>query len=235
MLATLTRRHIRGRVIMVNAMKSLRGSISGIKGVCLYSLKRQFERIEIQDLPHVDADTLGELRERMARSRSYLEYGSGGSTVLASTLVKGDIVSVESDRKFARAVRDKTRDASNVTVLHANIGPTGPWGRPMLNLPTRWRTYPELPWNYQTSVPDLIFVDGRFRVACVLYSLLQLPSNWTGTFILDDYEKRRDGYSAIEEFIASPEAIGRSLSFTIGRFDRTHCADRLTEHLADWR
>ena len=63
--------------------------------------------------------------------------------------------------------------AGRVSLNHVNVGPTGAWGIPSdEQCKHLWPRYPELPWA-RGSDHDLIFVDGRFRVACVLHAALR--------------------------------------------------------------
>jgi hypothetical protein len=60
-----------------------------------------------------------------------LEYGSGGSTVMAAELGK-TVVSVESDLDWAERLAEHLAPISATAVVHhADIGPTGAWGVPM--------------------------------------------------------------------------------------------------------
>ena len=104
---------------------------------------------------------------------------------------------VESDAAFLRAVRKRLKSIpephSQVTLIFVNIGLTEEWGIPVFKRPTRrrvarWRHYVAAPWEKLRTLgiePDTILVDGRFRVACVLQSLLNLSSrrdlSWSTT------------------------------------------------------
>jgi len=160
-------------------------------------------------------------------------------------------VSVESDAHYLAAVRRRlTADAIGTNyfrrtatkLIHVNIGFTVDWGIPAYTRPTRrriqrWENYPAAPWRYFRSIgqqPDLILVDGRFRVACVLESLLNLsPVNHT-LILLDDYITRPH-YQAVERF-ADLEMVGRMAVLHPRRvWDRSE-ASRLIEHYrSDYR
>ena len=133
----------------------------------------------IAEAPAFEADSVPLFAERLAVAGSYLEFGSGGSTVLAAK-VGVPFVSVESDRYFLRAVRRKLTDTGRLdpdsqTLLHVDIGLTEAWGAPLMHTPTpervaRWRRYPRAPWIALARLPGphLVLIDGRFRVACAL-------------------------------------------------------------------
>src|SRR5688572_31929703 len=54
--------------------------------------------------PMLEGALHDELSAAMRSATSYLEYGSGGSTLLAASLVRGTVLSVESDRAFRDAI-----------------------------------------------------------------------------------------------------------------------------------
>jgi hypothetical protein len=177
----------------------------------------RMRRCEVPDEPHFDAASSVYFRDQLARARNYLEYGSGGSTVLANQMVT-NLVSVDSDASFLADVRRKlsqTDRRAMAKLIHVNIGMTVDWGFPVFQKPTRrrvrrWEEYAKAPWRYFRTIgqqPDLVLVDGRFRVACVLESLLGLSPLSETQILVDDYIDRPE-YSVIEEY-ADVEMVGR--------------------------
>jgi hypothetical protein len=178
---------------------------------------QRFKGFETPTEPELDPETIAFLEAELAKARLYVEYGSGGSTILADRLGTRTI-SVESDRWYAAAVR-KGLHGSSVTILTPNIGLTGPWGYPMLRRKTwwrlrKWRRYVVAPFA-SGEVPDLIFVDGRFRVACALEAarrILELRKQ--ATIIIDDYEGRPE-YRKVEQHLGPARMVGRSGVFRV--------------------
>jgi hypothetical protein len=167
--------------------------------------------------PHFDQESTVYFRDQLAKARNYLEYGSGGSTILANQLVI-NLVSVDSDGSFLADVRRKLAEHDRramIKLIHVNIGLTQDWGMPVFTRPTRrrlrrWDEYSKAPWRYFRTIgqqPDLILVDGRFRVACVLESLLSLSPLSETQILLDDYVGRSH-YDVVEQF-ADIELAGR--------------------------
>lgn len=160
------------------------------------------------------------LEARLKQSRCFLEYGSGGSTRLAGVLNVPRIVSVESDRNFARAVRvavKKSGSKSVHTTIVPNIGKTKAWGYPVGFEAFRlWPNYALRAWEFireKNLSPDLVLIDGRFRVGCFLASLMEARP---GTAILfDDYVPRQDVYGLVERYLAPSELIDRSAAFVV--------------------
>ncbi len=157
------------------------------------------------------------------------------------------VYSVDSDLIFVTRVRealgrlapDKT---SNTTLLYANIGFTREWGQPVFRYPAparlaRWRQYCEKPWaslKKDGHVPDMVLVDGRFRVACALRSLQQLMSRPDAILIVDDYVGR-DWYREIERFGVMVDTVGRMAVFRPKVVDPAEIENSIQRFTADWR
>ncbi len=148
-----------------------------------------------------------------------LEYGSGGSTVLASEMRDKRVFSVESDKNWADMMQiwlaeNPPSSGTKVDVIWSNVGKTGEWGRPIGD--GAWRRYPNYPlaiWQQQDFVqPDVVLVDGRFRPGCAMATAFCTAR--PVVMLVDDYQRRR-GYHAIEEFLGSPHMIGRMAEFEV--------------------
>jgi hypothetical protein len=157
------------------------------------------------------------LRDAYAGARVIVEYGSGGSTVLAGERPEGTVFSVESDALW---LADMARwfavhpPKSRVELHHADIGPTRAWGFPKgRKARDSWPDYALSVWDRPDFItPDLVLVDGRFRLACMLTTLYAI----TGPTILlvDDYIDRVP-YHRFESLVGAPMLIGRMARFDI--------------------
>ena len=121
-----------------------------------------------------------------------LEYGSGGSTVLAAE-AGAEVWSVESDAALAQGMRDwfaAHPAKGGVHVLHADIGPTRDWGHPADESAVRqWPDYALKVWEMPGfRHPDVVLVDGRFRLACFLTVAYRITR--PVTLFFDDYVPR---------------------------------------------
>lgn len=162
--------------------------------------------------PQEESDAL---KEAYSSARVILEYGSGGSTVLAAEMSGKLVFSVESDRMWALGLQKQmaTGDyASPATVYYVDIGRTGRWGRPIDESGwVRYIDYPNAIWDEAFfRHPDVILIDGRFRVACLLNALVRITRPVTVLF--DDYVDRRP-YHIIDEFLEPREIAGRMAIF----------------------
>ncbi|SEL08145.1 hypothetical protein LVO79_06955 [Roseivivax marinus] len=169
--------------------------------------------------------TLGEpeealLRAEYARADVILEYGSGGSTVVASEMPGKRVTSIESDPDWAAMMRgwfsgNPPAAGTSVDVHWCDIGPTRDWGHPTNE--DNWRNFARYPleiWERRDFVhPDVVLVDGRFRLGCALAAAYCAERPLT--LLFDDYAHRAH-YHRIEGFIGAPAAIaGRMARFDI--------------------
>lgn len=141
------------------------------------------------------------LRDSLFSSRSYLEYGAGHSTLMAAGFSGLSITSVESDLQFLRDHMlaypeiKEVISRESLRFLSVDIGPTRDWGHPCDKSKSfLWPNYALCPYRTLFQ-PDLVLVDGRFRVACVLVAFLASPN---ATILIHDYGRTR--YHVIEQF-----------------------------------
>lgn len=164
--------------------------------------------------PPAEADFL---RQEYERASVILEYGSGGSTILASEMPGKRVFSVESDRAWAMRMQariDELAPASPASIHYFDIGPTGEWGRPLgkENWPLFFR-YPIDIWEKTYfRHPDVILIDGRFRPACLAAAgmMCQRPVR----VLFDDYAER-PLYHVIEQIFHRGDMIGRMAVFDV--------------------
>jgi glycosyltransferase involved in cell wall biosynthesis len=154
------------------------------------------------------------LRQAYAGARVILEYGSGGSTVLAARS-GARVFAVESDRAWAKAMQAHLAPLSDRAVVHfANVGRTGDWGMPLVpRAAPRYHRYALTVWDRPDfEPPDLVLIDGRFRCACLLTVMLR--ASRPTTVLFDDYASRLY-YHAVEGLAQKEEMIGRMARFTV--------------------
>lgn len=179
--------------------------------------------IEIPDQPAFDPEFEDLFREKIQQAKYYLEFGSGASTVLAAQ-AGVEAICVESDRKYADAVLKKVGSEAPVTIIYSDIGLTEEWGYPVFTRPSnakhdRWRNYTEKAFSQISrsgKFPDMILVDGRFRVACALASAFHAKkAEANAALYIDDYVGR-EHYKQVEDFLGTPLIVGRTACFSIG-------------------
>lgn len=154
------------------------------------------------------------LRNRYEAAGTILEFGSGGSTILAAELGR-TVMSVESDKDWAKRMAAQLATISDkAKVHHADIGPTGPWGAPARARDFRkFHAYALSVWDRPDfQEPDLVLIDGRFRASCLVAVMLRATTPVTVLF--DDYRKR-GYYHGVERLARKEEMIGRMARFTV--------------------
>lgn len=175
--------------------------------------------VPVPDSPHMPEKSVQRLGRLMMEATCYLEYGSGGTTLKAADIGVPVIVSVESDPDWLDAVDDKIKKKSTrseTILLHSDIGPTREWGLPVDD--AGWKNYPAYALDAWAQCrgrglqPDLILIDGRFRVACCLATLLFAKPG--ARILFDDYLDRPD-LMAVERFVKPEGTFDRVAEFVV--------------------
>ncbi len=171
--------------------------------------------------PHLFGREL-DVMERIMDSghRRYLEFGVGGSTLLAIRSGLESVVAVDSDPDWVAAtLRNPEIDAAvrvgRADIRHADIGPVTQWGysggsEHVENWPTYIATAWDA-WSQRNEMPDLVFVDGRFRVACCLSVILLAAADPELTrnlrLVLHDVGPDRSYYDEVFRFFDIVESV----------------------------
>lgn len=137
--------------------------------------------------------------------QSAIEYGVGGSTIHLANAGIGRIVSVDSDPDWVQRMSEhgllRPYVASGaLSIYHVDIGPTALWGYPRdRSRIADWPNYWWEPWRrVESETVDLVCIDGRFRVACALISILQ--GNQNMTIVIHDFWNR-SGYHPLLKYL----------------------------------
>lgn len=183
--------------------------------------RQRFSKPQIPDIPAFDDEGDRYFATRLPKARIYLEYGSGGSTIVAAKS-RVRFKTVDSDPFFLRAVENKITTefgSSNGDFIYCNIGMTHLWGIPIFKRLSagrrnRWKRYALAPWlNHDASfLPDLVLIDGRFRVACALTTIKYLINRVFFEILVDDYAPRAE-YREIEKYAELSSMQGRMAVF----------------------
>jgi hypothetical protein len=164
----------------------------------------------------------------------YVEFGSGGSTVLAATIVGESIISVDSSQEWLGAVEQACLEAKTPIMpkgVLVDIGRIRDFGWPIDETARdRWPDYHSSVWARwpEAAKADVFLIDGRFRVACFLQSLLHSDSDCI--FMMHDYFSRP--YFHIVEMFARVIARADDLAVFVKRasFSSEACYETLTRY-----
>lgn len=165
-------------------------------------------------MPAVEADWL---REAYEQASCILEYGSGGSTVMAAGMVGKTVFTVENDPKWADKMEawfDQNPAAAEFTLVRQKTGKTRDWAMPSTT--KAWRKFAAYPlevWGRPDfQHPDVVLIDGRFRAGCLLACMYM--SDRPLEVYFDDY-RRREIYHVVEDYVKPAEIRGRMARFEI--------------------
>lgn len=174
---------------------------------------RAIER-PVLTMPQPEADLL---RLAYQAAGVIVEYGSGGSTVLAGDMPGKVVFAVESDKAWAAGMAGwfaAHPPRAEVHLHPVDIGPTKDWGAPVTD--RGWRRYHQYPLSVWDRAdfrhPDVVLIDGRFRVACLLTVLYRITRPVVVLF--DDY-LRREAYHLVEQDVKPVAMVGRMARFEL--------------------
>lgn len=196
----------------------------------LLTCSRTFNSLEItnKEIKITDIDITMSITERvlfyryLLKSNIFFEYGAGGSTYLACEINNiNKIYTVDTEPRYLDyLLSNKCLNNSYINgrfyPTHATIGSVKKFIHPNnLHYKERWHIYPEMILTSalkNKNIPDLVLIDGKFRVASVLASLIALPKG-TEIIIIHDFFPRKQ-YYPILDFL---EPIDCADSVLVGR------------------
>jgi len=143
----------------------------------------------------------------------YGEYGCGQSTTWILRNSSSKVISVDSSEEWVKKVKNKNKNYhSKLIINYIDLGKLGDWGRPKSYINcSNFSDYIEYIWK-QSEKPQLVLVDGRFRVCCFLTSLKFAEA---GTKIIFDDYVNRPHYHFIEKYVPRIEECGRQCLFVV--------------------
>ena len=141
-----------------------------------------------------------ELFERHVADATYFEYGAGGTTALASAVARS-VTTVDLSATWLETV---TSSAPGARRFHVDLGPLADWSYPATtDRQEHWPAYAASLDRVAAADTDVVFVDGRFRVACALTALLRFPK---ATVLVHDWDQT--GYHVLLAHATIVEAAG---------------------------
>ena len=144
-------------------------------------------------------------KKKLKNSNFFFEYGSGSSTIYADKNNK-KYVSIETDKNFYKFLLTKLKKKKSLRYF--SLGIVGEFSYPILCSEQQIKNYIfSIDKYFINKTPDLILVDGRFRIACCLNLINKAHFKKKLTIILDDYQKRKE-YHCLNKFFQIKK-IGR--------------------------
>lgn len=180
--------------------------------------------------PHMELDEYILFNKMSLKKKIILEYGSGGSTI-QFIKSKKKVYSVESNPDFYKYMNSitlvKKATEKSLFLKFINLGDTDSWGRPLsLERKENWPDYYSEVWKdivLNENKVDVVFIDGRFRVCCCVYSIIKiLENNWKETiFMIHDFWNRKE-YFVLLKFLDEIESKSRLGVFAIKKDINIH-------------
>lgn len=151
-------------------------------------------------------------KEEIRSVKFYAEYGIGVSTQWVIENTDANIVAVDSSKEWVEHIRKRIEDSPRANIQWIDVGPLKKWGRPV-NYSKRenFPQYVNGVWGGENA-PELVLIDGRFRVCCFFTSLLRAKP---GTRIIFDDYIRRPHYHVVEDVIEPVKKTSRQALFIV--------------------
>ena len=155
-------------------------------------------------------------KKLLEEAKYYGEYGVGSTTIHALKKEK-KIIAVDSSYAWINEVSKSVINSRTTDLKYVNLGKVEDWGYPLgYTKKENFKLYRDYIWQ-KTEKPDLVMIDGRFRVACFLTSLRY--ANPKTKIYFDDY-LTRPFYHEVEEFEVPIEETTRAAVFIVnGSYD----------------
>ena len=157
-------------------------------------------------------DTL--FKNLISQVKIYFEYGCGKSTEYMYKKSNASIFSVDTSKEWAAKTLNLSKDSNHLrlNVKWIDVGDVADWGYPTsFKKKQNFVKYANWFWSFRLK-PDLVVIDGRFRVLCFLTSIKFAP---IGTKIIFDDYTNRPFYHIAEEFLKIKDICGRQALFEV--------------------
>ena len=147
------------------------------------------------------------------KSNIYFEYGCGLSTEYVYKNTNCKIFSVDTSLDWINKIKNiEKKEENRLNLTWIDVGDIGDWGYPLsYKKRENFSKYANFFWTLNLK-PDLVLIDGRFRVYCFL---MILKYALEGTKVLFDDYTNRSYYHVAEEYLPIIEKCGRQVLFEI--------------------
>lgn len=165
-------------------------------------------------------------KELIKKSQIYFEYGCGKSTEYVYKYTSASIFSVDTSKDWVEKIKSvaKMENSERLNLNWVDVGELADWGCPTsFKKRQNFKKYAELFW-LSSNIPDLVLIDGRFRVFCFLTSVKFAP---IGTKILFDDYTNRPFYHLVEEFSDRLDVCGRQALFEVNKAAKERITDEV--------
>lgn len=153
---------------------------------------------------------IGLFNKVIKKSEVYLEFGMGGSTFHVLKNSNAIVYSIDSCQNWIKGMKNyfyiRRMEKKRLKLFHVNIGRTRKWGFPEDN--SNSHLFPEYSagiFKNTDLTADTVLIDGRFRVACTLKTVLEYGENKNLRLIIHDFWNRPD-YHIVLKYLTEIES-----------------------------
>jgi len=153
-------------------------------------------------------------KDLIKETKTYFEYGCGKSTEFVFCHTAAYIRAVDTSQQWVHKTQSLAKKGQDdrLSITWIDVGEVGDWGRPTsFSKRQNFRKYADHLW-LGNNEPDLVLIDGRFRVLCFLTTAKHAP---VGTKILFDDYVNRPFYHVAEEYLNRLDVCGRQALFEV--------------------
>lgn len=151
--------------------------------------------------PHMSDRELCLFEKHTRTGKNVVEYGSGGSTFYFLKRNK-KVISIENNESFFLFMKtiNVIKRSKHLNFQYVDTGKSLSWGRPENTIKMEnWPKYYKIAWeDLHLSFPDIIFIDGRFRVMCALEAINYISLDTI--IIIHDFSSREYYYDILNYF-----------------------------------
>ncbi|MDR1236457.1 MAG: hypothetical protein LBJ96_05645 [Holosporaceae bacterium] len=166
----------------------------------------------------------------VGQSKKYLEFGSGGSTFEVLKHSQADVTSVEGSKSWYEHMKSWSliKNSKRLKLLYVDLGETADWSVPVEKSKQKlWPGYSAVPFNLSDpQLYDTILIDGRFRVACGIMSIICCPN---AVIMIHDFPDRPK-YHILLNFMEITDQAGTLCVFKVKKTIDIKRLQRLYEH-----
>lgn len=155
--------------------------------------------------------------QRLIHSKVFLQYGCLTYTQAACSRTNiHKVIAVESNKTLSDSVYQSVVQKEKLHMVYANLGEVSSGGQPVSTEKFKnYHTYMVLPWALADKymlIPDTILINGPFKIACFLYSLICAKE---GTVILFNDFFKNPAYEMVRNYCALEKRHGDAAEFIV--------------------
>lgn len=151
-------------------------------------------------------------KEEIKNVDVYGEYGCGKTTKWVLNNTSANVIADDTSSEWIAAVKNDIVSSSRLDINYTNLGKTVGYGYPVsFEKIEYFSDYTDYIWK-QNKRPELVLVDGRFRVCCFLSCLKYAD---VGTKIIFDDYTDRPHYHFVEKYVQRVKEFRRQCLFVV--------------------